>query len=418
MGDFGSAAAGGMNMIGTMYSADRYYQGVRDTNKANQLIHDSDNRFNSIEAEKNRDFQAEQSNLTNQFNAEQADLNRSFQSSEADRAREWSEKMVGQQIADSANAYQKAGINPAAAMSGSGSAPSASFPSGGAASGSAPSGSAGSAAGAIPMQAPGMVDNPISSFIEAFQSSQRTNAEVQGQRINNEIAKTDLRFRAREKIMGLRQQKADIAEKLSSKDLNVKSREKMERDIKMLDNQIDVYEASMDDFKAMNHSERIQKEQQYINLCLQNTKLSLENEFLPRLLGSQINLNQSQAKAVLIAANAATQQALAAKINAKTGRLQYRLDKNKWFTTYKENVEAQTRNLNASSDIQEQQHDIVPTQMMLDQMWNAFGSVEKMVGSAAAAIGGSFVLKGVKGAGAAAENLNPYEGIPNTSYSY
>lgn len=121
------------------------------------------NRFNKVEAQKNRDFQSEEAQINRDFQSQEAEIARVFSSNEAalqrnwsaaeaERARDWQEEQNAKynSLAGKVQQAHEAGVNPMLAITGAagGASVSASNPSGSAASapgspsGSAPGGSA------------------------------------------------------------------------------------------------------------------------------------------------------------------------------------------------------------------------------------------------------------------------------------
>ena len=360
MGDIGSALSGGFNSIASVYNNERNIEMQQETNALNYRIHNEDNAFNDWQGEKSYKRQLELQSNEQNFNAEQAGLNRTFQSEEAQKGRDWQEQMYNQYQSPEALAgqYQRLGISPAAVMNGAGGTMvSTSLPSGSQASDSSGSAPQVSSSSPASMVAPQVGSNPISDFIAAFQSSQRTQAEVNKTQLENEWQKTQNQFAVREKIMELKFKQSQIDSELSKKDLTDEQRSTLEVQKHQYQLQLEVAQSSLDDLKAMSALERREKEEKIKNIVLQNTQQEMVNSVTPKLLSSKINLNNSQASAAIKAADAAMSQAMTAKYNAETHRLEYRLDESKWYDTFKSQVEAQTKmyeNISDNQDVQAQ----------------------------------------------------------------
>lgn len=417
MGDIGNAAAGAMNAAATMYSAERNYDAQIKTNESNEFIHQSDNQFNAGEALKNRQFQTGERIASQDFNAAQADLNRQFQSSEADKARQFQIDSIGKAAAE----YQKLGINPAGTVQGVPSGGSS--PAGSAASSSPSSGSAASAAPFGGLTAPRFDGNPISAFIEAFQSSQMTQSQVNAQKLKNKFQEVENKFQVREKLLGLRQRNAQLQKDLADADTSRATKSKLETEKRYNDLQIDVYEHSLQDFKAMNHEQRVQAQLNTKMLAEKYVQEQINTEWLPMLLSSQYNLTEAQAQSCVQMAAAALKQAVTAEYNSKTGRMQLDFDKAKWNGTIHRLVNAQINTENQKKNTLEAEENFavrntkaVSEKQFYDILSSGMNMVTKSLSGAAALLGGSLVVKGAAGA-ANAGSINAYLNSPSTTFS-
>ena len=382
MGDIGSAISGGINGLASVYQANMYREGVHETNDMNYQIHKEDNQFNSDEAEKGRNFNWETQQESQRFNAEQSDLNRQFQSDEAEKGRQWQEDMYNKYQSPEALAsqYERLGINPSAVLGGqSGNFNTTSLPSGSSASSSPVSGGSASAGAAPQMVAPQMTDNPVSAFLAAYQDSQRTQSQVQQTKLQNEYQKVQNQFAARQEMSKLKERNANIDKLLSDKGLNDESRKKLESERKLNDWNLKIIENSYLDTIELTHQERLKRENENKLLVLQAAKQEIENKYLPRLMGSQANLNESEAKAVLKSAEAAMQQALVAKYDAKTRRMQFRFDQKKYNEVLKDNIKASTRQMQANAEYQETENSHYEEKRIYDITHESMGDISKML---------------------------------------
>lgn len=151
---------------------------------------DEANRRNLQESAENRKFQAESRDIQNQFNAEQAAAQRLWGSTEAVKAREFSERMSSTAYQRSVADMKAAGINPMlAVMQGGASTPSASMAGGGAAA------SGGNVSGSQARVEPKMelaraVAGSISSALDVEKMTREVKEKDTQIDINKEIEKT------------------------------------------------------------------------------------------------------------------------------------------------------------------------------------------------------------------------------------
>lgn len=417
MGDIGNLGAGALNAAATMYSADKNYDAQVATNRSNEYIHQQDNQFNAGEALKNRQFQTGERIASQDFNAAQADLNRQFQSAEADKARQFQIDAIGKTAAE----YQKLGINPAGSVSGFASAGGS--PNGSVATSTPSSGSQASAAPFGGLTAPRFDGNPVAAFISAYQSSQLTQADVNSKRLNNEYQRTANQFQVREKLLELRQRNAQIQKDLADADTSRSTKGKLETEKRYNELQIDVYEHGMQDFKAMNHQQRVQAEINTKTLAEKYVQEQIQTEWLPQLLSSQYNLTEAQARSCLQMAAAAMQQAVTAEYNSKTGRMTLDFDKAKWNGTIHRlvnaqiNTEEQRKNtLEAEENMAVRNTKAVSERQFFDILSSGMNMVTKSLSGAAALLGGSLIVKGAARS-VDQEAMNSYLYSPSTTFS-
>lgn len=431
MGDIGNAVSGGLNAMATMYSADRNYNAQLETNESNERIHQSDNQFNAGEALKNRQFQTGERLSTQDFNAAQADLNRNFQSAEADKARKFQIDSIGQAAAE----YQKLGINPVGTVQG---VPSGgSFPSGATASSTPSSGSQASASSFGGLVAPRFEGNPVGSFIEAFQSAQRTHDEHLMSKLMRSEQETKNQFLARKELLSLRQQNADIQQKLSSSGVSNEQKAMLKKQQQELDLNIKYLENTLSFRENITKQEAAKLENENKLYVEQIAYQRIQNEWLPKFMSSQINLNQAQASAVLTSAKAALNQSLVAAYDAKTRRMEFRFDETKFATVLRDNINADTKlkfaqagaaeaaadESSANSDYIRQKPELEQRKMDSELTQSLINSVSSEMKSVAHALGATFLVGG-KGSKPKkpeknAYDINPYSGASSsTSYHY
>lgn len=431
MGDIGNAAAGAMNAAATMYSAERNYDAQIKTNESNEFIHQSDNQFNAGEALKNRQFQTGERIASQDFNAAQADLNRQFQSTEADKARQFQIDSIGKAAAE----YQKLGINPAGTVQGVPSGGSS--PAGSAASSSPSSGSAASAASFGGLVAPRFDGNPMSSFIEAFQSAQRTHDEHLMSKLMRTEQDTKNQFLARKELLSLRQQNADIQQKLSSSRVSDEQKSMLKKQQYELDLNIKYLENTLSFRENITKQEAAKLENENKLYAEQIVYQQLQNEWLPKIMASQVNLSQAQASAVLTSAKAALSQSLVAAYDAKTRRMEYRFDEAKFATVLRDNINADTKlkfaqagassaaadESSANADYVRQKPELEQRRIDSDLTQSLINSVSSEMKSVAHALGATFLVGGKgskpKKPDKNAYDINPYSGATtSTSYHY
>lgn len=432
MGDIGNLGAGALNAAATMYTADKNYDAQIATNRSNESIHQQDNQFNAGEALKNRQFQTSERLSTQDYNAQQADLNRQFQSAEADKARQFQIDSIGKAAAE----YQKLGINPAGTVQG---VPSGgSFPSGSTASSTPSSGSAASASPFGGLTAPRYDGNPIGSFIEAFQSAQRTHDEHLMSKLMRSEQETKNQFLARKELLSLRQQNADIQQKLSSSGVSNEQKSMLKKQQQELDLNIKYLENTLSFRQNITKQESAKLENENKLYCEQIVQQRIETEWLPKILNSQLNLNQAQAQSVLASAKAALNQSIVAAYDAKTRRMEFRFDESKFATVLRDNINADTKlkfaqsgaagaaadESSANAEYTRQKPELEQRKMDSDLTQSLINSVSSEMKSVAHALGASFLVGPAKGTKSSkpkknSYDINPYSGATNsTSYHY
>lgn len=355
MGDIGSSISGGLNATASVYNNERNIAMQRETNRQNYQIFKEGNQFNAEQADLNRSFQTDIFHQANDFSAEQAEKNRAFQSEEAQKGRDWQEQMYNSYQSPEALAgqYQRLGIAPAAALSGGQPMTSTSMPSGSQASVSGVSGSQASA-GSAHLDAPRADNNPIGDFLSAYNAFSTTQAGVQATKLKNIEQSVNNQYQVEVIQSNLKHRNAEIDKLIADKETSEEQKNLLRTEKARNDIEIEVLNQQKEDLKQEKHLENEERRERIRNIILQNSAQEMQNKVLPKLLSSQYNLNNSQAAAALKAADAAQKAAFASRYNAVTGRMQYSFDKKKYKEVFRDNVEAQTKQLNASADYLDQ----------------------------------------------------------------
>lgn len=381
----------------SIYNNERNIGLQRETNAQMERIHNEDKVYNSEQSEINRDFIAGQQQIAQDFNASQADLNRQFQADEATKSRNWQQAMVSQSIRDTARTYEQLGINPVNVLSSQPSVASSSFGAGSSASVSPAGGSASASAPSAPsLTSPRADANPAQQFIDAFNASQLTQSQVNQRKVETAIKDKELQYYDRLALADLRKRHSEVKANLSKADLTDQERKNLIKQEKSLDWQIKLQEATYDTSVAMSKQQLAEQEQRVKSITLSNVAETIKNEWLPKLLSSQVNLNNSQAQAALMCAQAALEQAVTARVDATTHRMAVVFDAKKWVSVYKEQAEAATNNLNANTEFQERQTTAVSQNQLINLVGIGVGAMTNALKQSMSLVGGSLILKGVK----------------------
>lgn len=369
----GSVIGSFTNPAGNIASATINSDAQRDTNLMNYKIHQEDNAFNASEAEKARMFNSQEADINRRFNSSEAylqflrtqQLNQEqmkFNAGEADKTRAFEEEMYNKYESPLAKAasLERAGLNPAALLGAAqgtiNGAPTASISGGsvGSASGSAASGSAASASHAPQMVAP-HIDNPLAGLVEGLVSLQ--NLSVDKRLKSSQVAYQDLQneYFGMRQVNEMMKNRADAYKSLKDGDLSGEQRKEVETKIKLLDNQLDLYENTKQYQFAQSETEAAIAKVKLCELNVDYSMKAFDLKVQPLRFEMEQKLGKAQADSLIMQARASLMNAFSAKYDAKTHRMQvginwnqFKLSEGEFYQQVKESS-ARIRKLNAET---------------------------------------------------------------------
>lgn len=353
MGLFDGLFGGLLGLFGTMDTNETNTQNARERNFLEYQIHQEDNAFNASEAAKNRDFTSAEAATAYERQRALNQEERAFNASEAQKAREFEEMMYQRYESPEAvaGALERAGINPAAVMSGSnGSVGTVGAPSAGAGSAPLASGSAASSVGTPNMVVP-QIDNPMLNFVASMSQMQQSLESASRTSLNS----IDIRTRDNKNLAELNRMKAAAENDLASGKLSAEKTEETKRNIERLDNEISVLKQTMgariDD---ITYASQIRAET-YKQAVVDTQMKEFEKVCQPLFLELQAQKDEATIASLRAGARAALITAFSTSRDSETRSQSLKFDMDKWEGTMKDVFEKQRDETEKKIELLEQQ---------------------------------------------------------------